>query len=259
MGHRVWRWCIRILIAHWCAGVLLVLPLNAVAKDTVVLLHGLARSAGSMSVLEERLQGAGFNVIAETYPSTDGTIEDHARWLEAFLKTCSIENDTPIHFVTHSLGGIVVRQLLLHQKPPNLGRVVMLAPPNQGSEVVDYLHDWVLFQYVFGPSGGELGTHVKSTPNQLGAVNYEVGVIAGNKTLDPLGSLLIPGADDGRVSVERTKVTGMKDFILVEESHTFIMDSKEVACQVVAFLKTGRFDKALTQKQAKADTFDCNL
>ena len=117
----------------------------------------------------------------------------------------------------------------------------MLSPPNQGSELADILKQWKPYQMVMGPSGQELGTDPQSTPNLLGSVNYELGVITGDVSFNPVSSLLIPGPDDGKVSVSRARVAGMKDFLVVNHSHTFIMNSSEVAEEVMSFLKTGAF------------------
>ncbi|EDN65388.1 conserved hypothetical protein [Beggiatoa sp. PS] len=141
------------------------------------------------------------------------------------------------------MGGIITRFYLKENKIKNLGRVVMLSPPNQGSELTDSLKNNVniLFRFFTGPAGQQLGTEPSSIPNQLGPVNFELGVITGNATLNPLYSYLIPGEDDGKVSVERAKVKGMKDFLVVPHSHTFIMNSHEVREQIVYFLEYGQF------------------
>lgn len=143
--------------------------------------------------------------------------------------------------MSHSLGGIITRYLFASYRPESLGRVVMLSPPNAGSEIVDHLKDFRLFRYLFGPSGQQLGTDADSIPNKLGPVNFDLGVITGDVTFDPIGSLLIPGRDDGRVSVKRACIEGMRDFLVVHKSHAFIMDSPDVAKQVIHYLANGRF------------------
>lgn len=210
--------------------------------DYVVLLHGMARTSRSMAKIAEKLQEEGFSVLNLDYPSTGVDIETiSTQYLaEAVEKGCP-DRGRKIHFVTHSLGGIVVRLYMKDAKPENAGRVVMIAPPNKGSEVADILKRFFLYKWIFGPSGQVLGTGLDSVPSQLGAVDYEVGVIAGVKSINPINSFLIPGRDDGKVSVERTKIEGMKDFIEVDHSHTFIMKSSEVADQTSYFLLNGRF------------------
>jgi triacylglycerol lipase len=149
-----------------------------------------------------------------------------------------------IDFVTHSLGGILVRSYLARHTIPLLGRVVMLAPPNQGSEIVDRLGSFFLFKWINGPAGNELGTDKNSTPNKLGAANFPLGIIAGDRSINWINSLLIPGRDDGKVSVERTRLAGMSDFIVIHATHPLIMCHPEAIRQTLQFLRTGNFDHA---------------
>jgi pimeloyl-ACP methyl ester carboxylesterase len=214
---------------------------GANGPETVVLLHGMGRTAASMLLLRHRLQRAGFRVVSRSYRSTGGTVEDHARWLDETLDECCWRRETRVHFVTHSLGGIVVRKYLAENHLPNLGRVVMLAPPNQGSELADLLRGWKLYQFAFGPSGQELGTDAGSTPNALGPVDFELGVVVGDKTVNPLSRALFGGPNDGKVSVARARVEGMQDFLVVNHSHAFIMNSARVAEETIRFLNTGAF------------------
>ena len=135
----------------------------------------------------------------------------------------AIEATETIHFVTHSLGGILVRQYLSENEIPELGRVVMLGPPNQGSAAVDELGDVPGFDWINGPAGQQLGQGEDSVPLQLGPADFEVGIIAGNRTIDPVTSAVLANPDDGRVSVEDTKLKGMTDFVIVDHSHAFMM------------------------------------
>jgi pimeloyl-ACP methyl ester carboxylesterase len=145
--------------------------------------------------------------------------------------------------VTHSLGGIVVRQWRELRPERRVRRVVMLSPPNHGSELVDVMRGSALFRMVTGPAGQELGTGPDSAPNRLGPVDFELGVVAGRSSINPLYSWLIPGEDDGTVAIARTRVAGMKDFVVIDANHTFIMQSDEAIRQVKAFLGAGRFDR----------------
>ena len=209
-------------------------------SETIVLLHGLGRTSLSMYFLKVQLENIGYTVVSESYSSTDGSIKEHADWLSKLINDCHVKSEK-IHFVTHSLGGIILRLHLKMKQYPNMGRVVMLSPPNKGSQVADFLKDWELFQFLMGPSGQEIGTDPDSIPNKLGPVEFELGVITGDVSFNPLTSLLIPGPDDGKVSVESAKINGMKDFIVLPHSHTFIMNSPEVIDQVISFLETGHF------------------
>ncbi len=238
-----------------CLGVMgLLAPLQSRAQEAseaeagqagdevVVLLHGLARSSWSMSKLQRRLEGEGYTVVNVNYPSTRHRIEYLADEVLADVVARCCRGAT-LHFVTHSMGGIVARYYLEGRRLPNLGRVVMLSPPSQGSEVVDALKDNGLFKLVNGPAGAQLGTDPDSIPSRLGPVAFELGVIAGNKSIDPLFSWMIPGPDDGKVAVARTRVEGMQDFLVVPYSHTFIMRQPDVTRQVVHFLRYGAFDR----------------
>ena len=217
-------------------------PQAPASGDYVILLHGLARSNRSMRKLEKHLIDHGYRVINVDYPSTKYPIEYLAEnVLSEVVASCDSSPETKIHFVTHSMGGIVVRYFLKHFGMPNLGRVVMLSPPNQGSELVDHLKDSTVFRKRNGPAGQQLGTDTDSLPLKLGPVDFELGVITGDRSFNPVSSMILPGPDDGVVSVARAKVKGMSDFIIMPNSHTFIMKSKKVIRQVLHFLEHGEF------------------
>ncbi len=214
----------------------------AAAQDGVILLHGLCRSDASMAAMAKALAAAGYAVVNVDYPSRSATIADLAQAaIPAALRDPSLAGARQIHFVTHSLGGILVRCYLADHQVANLGRVVMLGPPNQGSEVVDQLSSFGLFSQVNGPAGGELGTGKDSVPNRLGPVNFELGVIAGDRSINLINSGMIEGADDGKVSVERTKVAGMKGHVVVHATHPYLMKNRTVIGLTIAFLRDGQF------------------
>jgi pimeloyl-ACP methyl ester carboxylesterase len=218
--------------------------LKPIDKDSeaIILLHGLARASRSMSKAAKLLAAYGYKVINVNYPSRSADISLLAqKYLAQALKQCDVKGVKKIHFLTHSMGGILLRYFLASQTIDKLGRVVMLAPPNQGSEVVDKLGGWRLFYTLNGPAGLQLGTGKNSVPNQLAPVNFELGIIAGNKTVNLLLSRLIPGVNDGKVSVSRAQVTGMKDFIEMPYSHPFIMRRKTVIEQALHFIQQGTF------------------
>ena len=216
---------------------------SAEAQATVVLLHGLGRTARSMTAMAEALADAGYRVENIDYPSTDHPFEELLDIVGAEIERCCITKDSKTDFVTHSLGGIILRAYAKRTGAEHIGRAVMLSPPSRGSELVDELRDITLFQWITGPAGQQLGTDPNSVPSNLGPVNFEVGVITGDATLNPLYSWLIPGPDDGKVSVDRARVSGMADFIVLPHSHPFIMNSEEVIRQTVHFLRHGRFDR----------------
>lgn len=210
-------------------------------KETVVLLHGLARTERSMRPLEKSLSCQGFRVVNIGYPSRKFPIEELAGQVKEKLNFLGVWDAPKVHFVTHSMGGIIVRAMFAESHPKSLGRVVMLCPPNKGSEVVDHLKDNPLFISLNGQAGRQLGTDPESAPNRLGPVDYEVGVLAGALSVNPLFSMWLEGEDDGKVSVERAKVEGMSDFMILPYNHTFFMNKAKVKARVTSFLRTGRF------------------
>ncbi len=212
--------------------------------EQVILLHGLCRSSRSMAAMEKSLTQAGYQVCNIDYPSRSAPIEQLAETVIGQAVTdCENDSATKINFVTHSLGGILVRQYLANHSIPNLGRVVMLGPPNQGSEVVDKLGGWWLFKKINGPAGNELGTDKNSVPNKLGAANFPIGIIAGNRSINWINSFLIPGVDDGKVSVKRTKLVGMSDWIEIPATHPFLMKNRTAIAQTISFLRAGKFER----------------
>ena len=211
----------------------------APGEEAVVLVHGLGRSRASMMVLAQRLEWAGYGVVVVGYRSLSADFPEQVETVRSTVERCCGESPR-IHFVGHSLGGLVIRGYLAETPPEQLGRVVLLAPPNQGSLFVDWLEEIPVATEVLGPVGSSLGTDSTDIPATLPPPDYEMGIIAGSRAIHPIGHLAIPGPDDGIVSVEQTRVEGVP-VIVLPRSHTFIMSSRYTAEAVIEFLRTGEF------------------
>jgi len=211
-------------------------------KECVVLLHGWGRSDKSMLVISLALQHVGYEVVNINYPSNDKNISELSELAVGDgIAQCEALGATKIHFVAYSLGGILVRHYFKDRSLDKLGRVVMLGTPNKGTEIIDHYRKLYLFRQLAGPAGLALGTSSADIPNTLGGVTFELGVIAGSKSINPFLSLLLPGDDDGKVSVDSTKVEGMKDFIMLPTTHPTMIMSPRVIKQVLYFLENGSF------------------
>ena len=211
-------------------------------QETVMLVHGLARTPRCMARLAASLTREGYAVHILDYPTTRKPIaalcEEH---LAPAIAAVTAAGTNRLHFVTHSLGGIVLRHYLATHDLPQLGRIVMLGPPNKGSEVIDRIGHTASFKWLNGPAGQQLGTASNSVPNTLPVPDATIGIIAGRRSINWILSSYIPGPDDGKVSPERTKLDGMTDFIIIPAAHPFLMRDREAIALSLRFLKTARF------------------
>ena len=213
---------------------------------TIVLVHGLGRTPRAMRPLERAARARGYRVINVGYASRTGDVAGHATALAT-----RVRDEVPsgrLHVVTHSLGGIVLRQAVASGALPaaRIARVVMLAPPSRGSEIAELLWYGPAIRHVgravLGPSGAALATRPEALVHQLPPVPFEVGVIAGARSWNPVFSWLIPGPDDGKVAVARAAVPGMRAMVTVPRGHTFLMRAPDVIAYTFTFLEHGRFE-----------------
>ncbi len=218
---------------------------DARAGQGVLLLHGHSRTGRSMGKLAAKLRDAGFATWAPTYSfraPLPKVLDRLSPRFEAFERSF----DGPLHIVAHSLGALVARALLVRRRPERLGRVVMLAPPNGGSEWADFLSGLRLNRMALGAMAPQmLTTRSPDDEALLGAIDFELGIIAGDRALDPvLPRLILPAPHDGKVSVAATRVAGMSDHIVLPVTHTLMIFNPRVGDQVLAYLETGRFQAA---------------
>lgn len=219
--------------------------------EHVVLLHGIGETPWQMALIESALKTAGFGVTNLRYPSTEaGTAELADRFVRPLFDRFA---DAPkLHFVTHSLGGIMMRYLLQDVVPANLGRVVMLAPGHHGSQILELYRRTRLFKEVYGPAGQEIGMGDHCFSCFLDdRADYELGIIAGTVSGDPLANLVLPWPHDGRLSVETTRLDGMADHTLVPATHDHLTYHPLAIFQTLQFLKSGRFFR-LTESSAQS-------
>lgn len=215
---------------------------QAATPETVVLIHGLGRSNMAMWKLASRLEEAGYEVHRVGYSSFNTTSDEVIADISQQINDCCAQNQTAVHFVGHSLGGLLIRAYLRDNQVSNLGRVVMIGTPNNGTGVADRYKDHCLINLI--PIAAALGTDESSFPNSLPRPNYPVGIIAGSFAGSVFDENDLPGRDDGVVPVESTKLEGMTDFIEVESGHSMLRYNDEVAQQTITFLREQTFTKS---------------
>lgn len=222
---------------------LLASPVMA-ANEHVVLIHGLCRTSHSMQKMDKVLTAEGYTVHTLAYPTRKKPIralaEEH---LAPLLEQAELQSASRLHFVTHSLGGIVLRQHLGEHKVRNLGHIIMLGPPNQGSHLVDKIGHWRSFRALNGPAGSQLGTSRSSLPNQLGPLGHPHAVIAGSCSINWINSRMIPGPDDGKVAVSHTALSDTTQHLVMKVTHPYLMQNKKVIEQVTHYLREGNFQQ----------------
>ena len=230
--------------------ILSLLFLNILAADSrneiVILIHGLRGNTDDMQIITDYLKEYNFETVNFVYPSKDDKIQNLA---EIFLKPEVLKQiekqPKQIHFVTHSMGGIVLRSYLVNhltEIDSILGKVIMISPPNKGSDVSEFFKKTMLYQKRYGISGQQIGYDINKQVGLSDSVSYNPGIIAGTDTQFPYFSYFIKGDDDGKISTERTKLKGMGDYIEMHFPHDTIMEQKEVAKQVLHYIENSEFE-----------------
>ncbi len=210
-------------------------------NDTVVLLHGFGRSNTAMWLLAKRLENADYKVVRVGYNSLQSCPEEILHEISRQIESCCTELEQPVHFVGHSMGGLMIRAYLGKHKVKHMGKAVLIGTPNKGTPIVDIFQDsW--WMKLAGPMASNLGTDDNNFPHTLPAPDYPLGIIAG-VTDSGFFSAQIPGKDDGLVPVASTYLEGMNDFIIIETNHSMMRYNEEVALQTIEFLKHGQFSK----------------
>jgi pimeloyl-ACP methyl ester carboxylesterase len=213
--------------------------------DGVVLLHGISRTARSFRKMQTALEGGGFAALNLDYASRRKALEALAEDIHPAIQRFTDGIDGSIHFVGHSMGGLLARVYIVRYRPKRLGRVVMLGTPNSGSEIADRLKHIGAYRAWFGPAGQQLVTQRDTTiAAMFPPVDYPVGIIAGNRSVDPIMSAFLPKPHDGRVSVENTRLDGMADHIIVGTSHPWLIRNGRAIEQTITFVRDGSFRRS---------------
>jgi pimeloyl-ACP methyl ester carboxylesterase len=211
-------------------------------QDGVVLLHGISRTARSFRKMQTALEDAGFATLNHDYASRRKALEALAEDIHPSIQRFADGINGSVHFVGHSMGGLLARVYLARYRPKRLGRVVMLGTPNSGSEIADRLKNFGAYRAFFGPAGQQLGTQRDASIEALfPPIDYPVGIIAGDRSIYPITSAFLPRPHDGRVSVDNTKLDGMADHIVIRTSHPWLVRHSVAIAQTIAFLKAGKF------------------
>lgn len=209
-------------------------------KEGVVLLHGILRTNRCMKGLTVFLEKENYEVLNLDYPSSKYDILSIAKLIHSQIKNFSSQT-VKTHYVGYSMGGLIIRAYLHLYRPSNLGRVIMLGTPNQGSEIADFLKPFGIYKILYGPAGQQLITDQKNIKKIFGNINYELGIIAGSSPFYLLANKIIGKKSDGRVSIVNTKIEGMKEHIIIKSGHTMLASNKTAWRLTLSFLKTGNF------------------
>jgi pimeloyl-ACP methyl ester carboxylesterase len=207
-----------------------------------VLLHGIARSARSLRRMQAALETAGFATLNLDYRSRAKSLGALVADISPAISEFASRIDGPMHFVAHSMGGLLARAYLAKYPRLRPGRVILLGPPNSGSEIADRFRHFAIYRAFFGPGGQQLITTPDAATRALLPVpDYPLGIIAGSRSVYPISSRFLPSPNDGRVSVASTRLDGMADHIVIPTAHPLLVRDARAIAQTVAFLRNGRF------------------
>lgn len=183
------------------------------------------------------MQANGYRVLNVDYPSRRFDLAGLAEWVRRPIESFLAGQTARVHFVGHSMGGLLIRYYLHRYPLATLGRIVMLGTPNRGSEIADLLQRFPPYRWLYGLAGQQLCTRTQHVPLDSG----EIGIVAGNFSVDPLCSWIIGAENDGKVSVESSKPDVAHTHVVARASHSFMPSNKKVQQLVLEFLKNGRF------------------
>lgn len=212
--------------------------LPAMKGKAVIVIHGIVRSSKSFGKMRKRLESEGYRVFGFDYPSTRVGIPQSAEFLQKAVR--SLEGIEEIDFVVHSMGGLIVRAYLAREQDPRIRRMVMLGVPNNGARLADKLKKNPLYKLIYGPAGQQMVSDKDGFTRKLPIPRFDFAIIAGARgTLNGYNPL-VPGDDDGTVSVSSARLPGAADFMTVKCLHSFLMSDADAIDATVRFLKSGR-------------------
>ena len=211
--------------------------------DAVAVLHGIFQPAFTMIPFCRHLEKQGYSVLNVDYPSTSHPISALAEYVAESVYGHAASVDGRLHLVGYSMGGLVIRALLRDVLPVNLGRVVMIGTPNHGSEVADFLRSFFPYRYLYGPAGQQLVTDQTAFADIFSNDLYDLGIIAGDVSINPIVNRIIGKPSDGRVSVDSTRLACAADHVTVPTPHAFLPHSRSVWRQTASFLRDGKFER----------------
>ncbi len=211
--------------------------------ECVVLVHGLWRSGFAMRSIANNLETYGFHTISIDYPSTEAEIPELTQQhIPQGIEHCKANGAKQIHFVTHSMGGILVRQYLQSNHLPQGSKVVMLSPPNQGSKLSEKFGESWWYQWAAGPAASSLTQKESGIINQLREVSEPVGIIAAYREWSLWPDSWLPQPNDGTIAVESMRLSEMDDFILMNSGHATMRYQDDIQRQIRHFLVNGYFE-----------------